>query len=206
MSQDWYRSREWNPDVARRFDEKLRRARSKDQYLRIQAACLVDSHPEVALRLVERFFDLEDPFTPAQALDVKARALTRLGRIEEAWSAYESVLAAEQTLPSVRTNAFADMSVLAVTHGLTHHYDRVLEILSSSTKLMTFPVLGFINHACRAIILESRGMRTQATQERHSALQLASLHSSGLPNHRELGLVGEQEAPLLRLLQGFRDA
>ena len=56
MSQDWYRNTIWTPDVAQRFEEKLRRARSKDQYLRIQALCLVKSNPDVALSLIERFF------------------------------------------------------------------------------------------------------------------------------------------------------
>jgi hypothetical protein len=204
--QDWYRNTNWTPDVAQRFEEKLRRARSRDQYLRIQALCLVKSHPDVALSLIDRFFALKDPFSSAAALDVKAQALTSLGRVEEAWSTYEEVLLAEEKFPNVKTNAFADMSYLAVTHGLTHHYERVLQILDASTSMLRFPVLGFIYHACRAVIFETQGRAAAADDERTLALELASRRTSGPLYHREVGLVGERESPLLKKLHGFRDA
>ena len=67
MSDDWFRNTTWNDDVARRFEEKLRRARRKEQYLRIQACTLATTYPHVALDLLERYFALSDDFGHAQA-------------------------------------------------------------------------------------------------------------------------------------------
>jgi len=47
MSDDWFRNTTWDDAIERAFDEKLRRARMKEQYLRIQASTLARSHPEV---------------------------------------------------------------------------------------------------------------------------------------------------------------
>jgi hypothetical protein len=53
-SEDWYRNQEWNQEIEESFFEKLKRSRSqKAQYLLIQAYYLVESHPDVVLRLAE---------------------------------------------------------------------------------------------------------------------------------------------------------
>jgi len=84
MADDWFRNRDWNAPIARRFEEKLHRARRKEQYLRIQACTLASSHPMVALELLDRYFGMTDDFDHAQAYVDKATALKALGRIEEA--------------------------------------------------------------------------------------------------------------------------
>ena len=76
-------------DEVQAFDEKLRRARRKEQYLRIQACTLARSHPEVALKLLDRYFELQDDFDHAQAHVDRATALLALGRVGEALAAYE---------------------------------------------------------------------------------------------------------------------
>lgn len=206
MADDWYRSKTWTPAVEALFEEKLRRAKTKDQYLRIQAASLVESHPEVALDLVRRFFELSAPFTPAMALEVKAMALAKLGKLDEAVLAFQEVLEAEESLPNVRTNAFAEMAQLVVTHRLAQYHDRVLEILQTRKDMLNLPVLAFTYHACRSVILQSQGAIDEATEERALALEFAARRSSGLPYHSDLGLVGTRQEPLLRVLDGYRDA
>src|SRR5262245_11857372 len=51
MTTEWFRNVNWSEPIERTFNEKLRRARRKEQYLRIQASTLARSHPEIALKL-----------------------------------------------------------------------------------------------------------------------------------------------------------
>ena len=53
--------------MAAQFEAKLKRARQKGQYIRIQACTLAEAHPEVALLLLEKYFEQEDRFDEAQA-------------------------------------------------------------------------------------------------------------------------------------------
>lgn len=64
---DWYRNTTWDSQVETAFAERLRRARDKGQYLRIQACVLAKSHPDVALRLLDQYFVLGDDWDAAQA-------------------------------------------------------------------------------------------------------------------------------------------
>ena len=56
----WFRKSTWDEKIAARFEEKLRRARRKEQYLRIQACCLASTFPVIALGLLDRYFAMPD--------------------------------------------------------------------------------------------------------------------------------------------------
>src|SRR5580693_8248935 len=99
MRDDWYRNTTWNDTVERAFNEKLNRARRKESYLRIQACSLARSHPDVALRLLDRYFTLKDDFDHAQAFVDRATALLALGRVNEAIESYNAALAREAEFP-----------------------------------------------------------------------------------------------------------
>ena len=92
---DWFRNTTWNESVERAFDERLRRAKRKEQYLRIQACTLARSYPEVALKLLDRYFELPDDFDHAQAHVDRATALLSMDRVEDAIASYEAALARE---------------------------------------------------------------------------------------------------------------
>ena len=64
---DWFRNTTWNASVEQAFDDKLRRARRQEQYLRVQVCTLARSHPDVALKLLDRYFALPNDFDHAQA-------------------------------------------------------------------------------------------------------------------------------------------
>lgn len=55
---DWCQNKSWDADIEAAFFDKLGRAKNKSWYLGIQTSALVSSHPEVALRLLDRYFAL----------------------------------------------------------------------------------------------------------------------------------------------------
>jgi tetratricopeptide (TPR) repeat protein len=198
MADDWFRNEDWNPGVSRQFEEKLRRARRKEQYLRIQACTLASIRPEVALELLDRYFSMPDKFDHAQAYVDRATALKTLGRIEEAADAYESALAREVEFPSLKTQAYLELPVLIAVAGLQSRFDRAMVILDEQADRLMFPVDHFLWHAARALITASRGDRADAAPDARSALQAASKDDSGFRYHPSVGLVTEKHRGLLK--------
>jgi tetratricopeptide (TPR) repeat protein len=105
MSDAWCRNKTWDEGIAREFREKLRRARRKEQYLRIQACMLARTHPEVALDLLSECFELPGDFDHAQACVDRATAFLALGRIPEAIESYEAALRREDEFPKLLARA-----------------------------------------------------------------------------------------------------
>ena len=202
----WFRNSTWTPSVATHFEEKLRRARRKEQYLRIQACCLKYSHPEVALVLLERFFQLPDQWDQAQAHVDRAGALVTLGRIEEAVVSYESALARESAFPNLKTSAYVAFPALVVERSLSHHYERALAVLRAHSDRPFFQSERFLWHAAHALILASRNCRGEAHEHARLALDAASKQHSGLRYHPTVGLVGKAHNDMLSRLESLCDA
>ena len=197
MAEDWFRNDDWNADIARRFEEKLGRARRKEQYLRIQASTLASVHPDVALQLLDRYFSMPDAFDHAQAYVDRATACKALGRIEEAADAYEAALAREKEFPNLRTQAYLELPILVATADLRSRFDRALSILDEQANRRMFPVDQFLWHAARALIVANRGDRASAVPHAQAALQAASKDHSGFRYHPGIGLVMEKHRGLL---------
>lgn len=206
MITEWFRNSTWNEAIERAFDEKLRRARGKEQYLRIQACTLARSHPEVALKLLDRYFELPNDFDHAEAHVDRATALLALGRVNDAIPSYEAALAREAVFPSVQTQARLDLPYLIATHGIRMQYDRALQLLQIHETPLMFPVDRFRWHAARALIAGDSQSPSVARLHAGRALEAVACEHSGFHYHPSIGLVSEQYDSVIRKLEAYRAA
>lgn len=206
MTTDWFRNTTWNESVEQAFDEKLRRARKKEQYLRIQACTLARSHPEVALKLLDRYFELPDDFDHAQAYVDRATALLALGRVNDAITSYETALTREAAFPNLQTQAYLDLPYLIATRGMREQYDRALQLLQVHKVRLMFPVDRFRWHAARALIAADSQEPGVARVHAERALEAAAREHSGFRYHPSVGLVTEHYDSVIRKLQAYSAA
>ena len=186
---DWYRNATWDDDIEAIFEQRLRRARDKSQYLRIQASYLAESHPPVALKLIERYFELGEHFDIAQAHVDRARAMLALGNLEGALASYEAALERELQSPFLRTQAYLDYGCLVVEAGPIELYARALEVLDAHQDRPMFPVDRYRAHGARAILLHHFTRIEDARAEACLAMKAAQETNSGFRYHPNLGLV-----------------
>ena len=206
MSDDWFRNTTWDVETAQRFDQKLHRARRKEQYLRIQACTLAPTHPDVALELLDRYFALPDDFDHAQAYVDRATALRALGRLDEAVAAYEKALAREVEFPNLQTQAYLDLPFLIATTPMPNRYDRALELLERHKDRLTFPIDHFRWNAACALVLAAGADLTGAVGNARRALEAARQGTSGFKYHATVGLVGTEHEALIAKLEALVDA
>lgn len=203
---DWFRNTTWNDRVAAQFDAKLKRARRKGQYLRIQACTLAETHPSIALELLERYFNQADRFDEAQAYVDRATALVALGRLEDAVAAYNDALRAEVKMPGYITEANFEMPYLVATAGLTQHYVRALAMLRKQRSRIAFPVQAFKWNAAQALIAAAQGRNAEARKFAQLAFEAAAQDRSQFRYHQKLGLVSKEHDKTLRRLQECRES
>jgi hypothetical protein len=203
---DWFRNTVWDDEVERAFNEKLRRARSKGQYLRIQAATLATSHPLVALKLLDLYFELPGEFDLAQAHVDQATAFLALGRPREAIGAYEAALAREGQFPNLQTQAYLNLPYLVATHGLKDLYDRATTLLEENQSRLMFPVDHFRWHVSYAIISSDVGRSAASRSHATKALEAAAQEKSSFRYHPSVGLVTEQYDEVLKKVHALRVA
>jgi tetratricopeptide (TPR) repeat protein len=187
---DWFRHTDWNAEIEAAFFEKLRRARDKKQYLRIQASALASRKPEVALRLLDEYFALGDHFDQAQAHADRASAYFALGESEKAIAALEAALAREEQYPRLLTYAYLDLPFSIALQRIETRYTQALELLERHRARLTFPVDHFRWHAAYALILSARAVASSAREHARLALAAAEKDHSGFRYHRGVGLVG----------------
>ncbi len=203
--EDWYRNTEWNESIAEAFELKLKRARDKNQYLRIQACILARTHPRVALDLLDRYFALGEHSDAALAHVHRATAYLALEDLNAAIASYEAAIERENAFPNMRTLASIDLPYLIAMNGISSRFDQAMAILSSRVGPMAFPVERFKHHAARALILRGSD-REAASKEAQMAMEAASLDHSGFRYHPKLGLVSEKYATALSKLRDFCNA
>jgi tetratricopeptide (TPR) repeat protein len=203
---DWYRNIEWNAEIAAAFDAKLRRARDKSQYLRIQAYTLRETRPEIALELLDRYFQLGDHFDTALAHEHRAVAFLTQRKVPEAIDAYIAALEQEKTRPNVRTQAAVDLPFFIAASGVRAKFQLALELLASSEQFLTFPVDFFKWNAAQALIADATGNAEAASSFAHAALDAAARDHSGFRYHPKVGLVPESLAAVRAQMERLCDA
>ncbi|NJA07458.1 hypothetical protein HC024_17240 [Methylococcaceae bacterium WWC4] len=203
---DWYRNKKWDGDIEAAFTAKLKRARDKSQYLRIQASILADSQPEITLQLLEQYFALGVHFDYAQAWLDKARAHLSLDQLNQAIQAYQSALAREVEYPQLQTRAYLEFPYLVATHGLKEYYQEYIALLEKTKTRLMFPVDYFIWNATCAILLQNEGNISEARQYAKVALEAAAQEKSGFRYHPTVGLVGDKYEQTKKSLVGLTNA
>lgn len=203
MSADWFRNTTWNGAIEREFSEKLRRARRTQSYLRIQASTLARSYPDVALQLLERYFDLGEDFDHAQAYVDRATALLTLGRISDAIASYEAALRREAEFPNLLTRAYLDLPFLIATRGIREKYEFATHLLQEHQARLMFFVDHFRWHAALALIASETRDRHSARRHAKDALDAAAREHSGFRYHPTVGLVTAQYDDLIRKLEKY---
>ena len=189
---DWYRNREWSEEVEAEFFAKLKRARRKEQYLRIQASTIARNSPDVALMLLDQYFGLDDDFDHAQAYCDMASAFLAKGEIQKAVESYGRALEREAKFPNLKTDAYILYPLTIVENKLTHLYHSAKETLEAHQDRLMFPIDYFRWHAAKAIIAADSGEQELAASHATSALEAAQIKKSDFRFHQNLGLVGKE--------------
>ncbi|AWF82282.1 hypothetical protein BTJ40_16410 [Microbulbifer sp. A4B17] len=202
-SQEWYRNEEWSEEIESKFFEKLKRARRKEQYLRIQACTIASTEPDVALSLLEQYFELSDDFNHAQAYCDMATAYIAKYDIESAINFYGKALERESAFPHLKTDAYILYPLLIVEKKLTNLYQSANEVLDEHQERLMFPVDHFRWHAAKAIISAESGENEQAANHAAQAFDAAQIKKSGFRFHQNLGLVGKEYKGLVNELRAI---
>jgi len=134
-----------------------------------------------------------DHFDIAQAQVNKAQALTALGEIDAALSAYSEALEREPNFPNYKTDAYLDFVLLVLNARKTDFYARALEVLDEFQDRPLFPIDRYKAHGARALILLELGRTAEARSSGKLALTAAAERRSGFRYHQNLGLVGNVE-------------
>ena len=201
---DWYRNEEWNEEIAEAFFAKLKRARDKNQYLRIQASYLKMSYPEVALDLLDKYFQLDgDFFDSATAHTQRAEILLSKGDIEGAIIAYDNALKQEAANENFRSEAAVMLPMLIAEHNLVKYFQKGIKILEANTEFPPFPLNYFRWHAAMAIFKNALGEKNEASKHAELALEAAQKEKSDFRYHQSLGLVGKNYEPVIERLRSI---
>ena len=197
MNSDWYRNSSWSESIERDFDAKLSRARRKSTYLRIQACTLAKAYPEIALKLLDRYFELDDDFDHAQAFVDQAIAFVSLDRIEDAVESYSRALNREIEFPKLKTDAYISLPFMISTRCLEQHYGMANRLLDQHESRLMFPYDRFRWNCARALIASRTGDLVAAKRSARLAISSAQQDSSGFRYHPNVGLVGGKHPELI---------
>lgn len=200
-NEDWYRNIEWNDEIEEAFYLKLKRARRKEQYLRIQASILSTKYPDISLALLDKYFELKDDFDHAQAYCDMASAFISKNMVEDALNAYEKALNREREFPNLKTDAYILFPLTIVKNKLEHLYSKAETVLNANQSRLMFPIDFFRWHAALAIINSNNGNAASASKHAEIALESAQIKKSRFTFHQNLSLVGKEYKGIVKELR-----
>jgi hypothetical protein len=131
---DWFRNTDWNEEIEADFFARLARSKSqRDQYLVLQAISLSDSHPSVALRLVDLYFETRaDDFHDDRARRAVAMAQFAQGGHVAALDAYLAMLGGgDAEDKDLFVGSSIEFAFLAARYRSQGHYEAAIVQLSS---------------------------------------------------------------------------
>jgi len=201
MRDGWYQNTTWDAEVERKFNEKLRRARNKTSYLEFQARILAESHPQVALKLLARYFELGGDSDLSLAQYSRAKALLALDRIEEALDTFEDALAREAECPNIQSRARHHLPYLIASLRIRNQYQRASELLQLTASNLILPIDEFLWHTAQALIAGDTGETESARSHAEQALKAANREHSGFRYHPTVGLVSSKYDDVIKKLK-----
>jgi tetratricopeptide (TPR) repeat protein len=190
-SEDWYRNTNWTPEIAKRFQARLARARKKDEYLRIQAFCLRKTHPQIALDLLNQFWTLEHTFDRPSAWQCAAEAHLSLGRLDAAVAAYQAALE-EEKQGAIQTSVWLDLPELLFVTRRRDMFETAMVGFEALRDRAVWPVEIFRFHALLAVLYAASDM-PKAKYHAGLAYDQIGARQPGLRFHPTAGLVRPEE-------------
>ena len=211
MASDWYRRKVWTTQDEDDFLARLKRSRSRfhrAQYLHIQAGELIETGIELnlqaALKLLELVLtDYPEPSQLAITYWQLARCNERMRKPDEAVQAYRNALRQQRDFPNAITNAHIGLALLIAKQARRSEYDEALQALNEWGRLGDFPILDFEICAVRAMICSDTGQQDAAAKWAVGALCAAKMTHSGYRYHATLGLVGSEQAEMVRRMEAI---
>lgn len=187
---DWYRQTSWSAANQEAFFAKLRLARNKAQYLRIQALYLQEEHPEEALKLLDEYFEVADEeIDLALAWAQRAECEIARGREQQALQSFRECFRREQVFAGQRTNGYLSFGLWVARNRRSELYDEVLAVFAARERWPFFPDTLYQFNAVLALIADDCSNTKAAAAYARLALEAASATDSGLPQHPDQGRV-----------------
>ena len=193
-TRDWFRKTTWSETDAKDFAERLSRSRGqRSEYLRIQAATLVDAGElqlaDAAVRLANQYLqENPDGIHRSWVCATVARACELKGDLVGAAKAYRCAIEEEELRPNVRYCAYIDFAWFASTRGLSELFDDVLAAMRTSFQEadLTFPMAQYKYFGALALISHAQGDVENASRMARNATQASQKKAS--PFSRTLAL------------------
>jgi hypothetical protein len=209
--EEWYRAPTWTAEQQELFESKLKRARKRVGYMRVQGSVLAGSDKrsdrDAGKKLLRRAIaegtkgsiDSIDYGEGYWAMFVLGKAEERHGNFEAAAAAYRGVHEARESLPGLRLPAALHLAALIAKAGWTEKFAEANALLDWTWERDRPIFRNQIFDYCvaRARIASGLGNDDAAAHFAGEALAIASVDEPQLPRHPTVGLV-EPDQRILR--------
>lgn len=184
---DWYRNEAWNQEIEDFFFRKLSRARSqKAQYLKIQAYYLIDSAPDVVLKLATYFrVNCQDDFWEQELCLCESKAYFNLSNTNQAIVKVKEALNWLIKKPNTKTDAPYWYAELVLRKEISEEYSPCVEALKTFHYETPFPITQFKFFGYLAILHNRLNEPESAKIQAHEALIWASKDENLLQNTKK---------------------